>query len=245
MKRGLLIGGGVLIALVLVIVIVVVQSLDGIVKAALEHYGSQILGVEVKVASVSLSLREGRGTIREFRVANPEGYSSADAFTLGEITLGLDLESVQGSPLVIDEVTIRAPEVSYEIGADGKSNFDTISANVSRYGGGSGGTNAESDPQPMLIRKLVFEDGKIHARSMIGEERTLDVPLPALQMSDLGAPSGQQADAIGAQVLAQFTRQVVIAVGRSQVEDRLKKVLGDNVGEAASDAANKLLDRFR
>ena len=245
MKRGLLIGGGVLIALVLAIVIIVVQSLDRIVKGAREHYGSQILGVEVQVASVSLSLREGRGTIRELRIANPEGYSSANAFTLKEITLGLDLESVQGSPLVIDEVTIRAPEVSYEISADGKSNFDMISANASRYGGGSGDTAAESDAQPMLIRKLVFEDGKIHARSSIGKERTLEVPLPALHMSDLGAPSGQQADEIGAQVLTRFTGQVVIAIGRSQVEDRLKKVLGDDVGEAASDAANKLLDRFR
>ena len=53
------------------------SRLDSLVAGLIEQYGSQIVGTPVRVGSVAIDLRAGRGTIRGLRVANPEGYSGA------------------------------------------------------------------------------------------------------------------------------------------------------------------------
>ena len=52
------------------------RSLDALLVAAIEHYGSEALGTSVQVDTVSLELQSGKGTVRGLRVANPEGFSA-------------------------------------------------------------------------------------------------------------------------------------------------------------------------
>jgi len=87
------------------------------VKAAIERFGSDITGTKVTVGSVDISLKSGLGTIRGVRVDNPEGFSSDDAFELGEITVDLDVASLNRDPIVIEEIRILAPAVRGELDA--------------------------------------------------------------------------------------------------------------------------------
>src|SRR5690606_27466566 len=62
------------------------NSLDFVVKAAIEHYGPRALGVPVAVREVRISTADGRGTIRGLEVGNPPGYSAPRALRAGTIT---------------------------------------------------------------------------------------------------------------------------------------------------------------
>ena len=227
-----------------------VSSLDSIVKNGIERYGREMTGTSVHVDSVSISLRSGRGSIRGVRVANPPGYSPGDAFSLGEITLQIDVASLAGSPIAIDEVRIAAPAVKLEIDARGRSNMETIQSNVERYTGSEtpaagGDAPAAGDapeaeagaPTLFAVKKFIFEDGvvKTDARAIGGP--AIEVELPALRLSNLGGSAGAPADQIGREVTIAFGG----AAARTATTQGVKSIVDKHLGGDAKKAADSLL----
>jgi len=216
------------------------------VKSAIEQYGSEITGTRVRVGSVKITLTEGRGTIRGLRIGNPSGFSSNDAFSLGEITLDLDPGSITKNPVVIETLTIAAPQVRYEMTANAKSNVDAILANIKKYqGSGRGQPAAEEsggEPLKLKVQKFTFQDGKVDVdvTELAGAGKDTSVALPALTMKNLGGKSGAPPGDIGAEVTRKYSEKIVAAVAKQQLQSRAGKMLEDQ-GEAGS-AAKKLLD---
>jgi uncharacterized protein involved in outer membrane biogenesis len=145
-------------------VALLMSNLDGIVKTAIEKFGSQVAGVPVRVADVKISLSEGRGTIKGLTVANPAGFKTPTAFSLGEITLAIDTGSVTKDPVVIKEIIVAAPEVTYEVGTGG-SNVDAIKKNVEAATGGGKATPAKEpakdggDAKKLIIDLVQMKGG--------------------------------------------------------------------------------------
>lgn len=224
------------------------SNLDRLVAEAIERHGSQTLGVPVRVGSVSIDVREGRGSIRGLRVANPEGYSRGDALRLGEITVGIDARSVTSSPIVVPEVTLLAPEVEWEVNARGGSNIEKLleNAQAAGKGAGKGGKPAPEEsageagePVRLSIGRFRFEEGRVQAdlEAMGGD--TFEAKLPPVRMSNLsGTP-----DRIGEQVAREFLRTIVNAVARAQARRQGEKLIDEKLEGEAGEAAKKLLDR--
>ena len=63
----------------------VLSSLDGMVKTAIETYGSQATETTVLVDSVQIVLKDGSGAIRGLTVGNPQGFATPQAFSLGQV----------------------------------------------------------------------------------------------------------------------------------------------------------------
>lgn len=240
-----------ILAVVAVLVVVAIvgaalylrSNLDRLVKEAIERQGSAALGTSVRVGSVSISLREGRATVRGLRVANPEGYSRGDAFELGEAAVQIDAASVTKRPIVVPEVTIRAPEVEYEMAANGKSNIDVLLAHArsgSGKGGGgaqSGGTGGEARPVTLSIGRFTFEQGHVGADLEAVGSKTFETDLPPVRVSNLrGTP--QQ---ISQRVAEEFLRSVTRAVARGRAEKLIDEKVGGEAGEAAKSLLNKVL----
>ena len=254
MKRVLWLGGAAVVLAVGVAVWFTLTRLDALVAAAIEIYGSEITGAPVRVDSVSIQLSEGRGVIRNLRVGNPEGFSDADAFRLGEIELDIDTASITRQPLVIETLVVHAPEALYELDAHGRSNLDAILANVERYSGSEGGTGdvgssggdaAEPAGEETRIRvsRFVFEEGVVSANAAaLGHQEPLEAKLPPVRLNDVGGPSGATADELGQQILGALTRSAVRAVAQSQIEKSLTDKLGSEAGAAASKAPKKLFE---
>ena len=225
----------------------VVTNLDSIVEDAIEKYGSQTLGTRVRVGSVRISLADGKGTIRGLRVANPQGFSSGDAFRLGEITVQIDAGSVTGSPIVVPQVVILAPEVNFLMSATGGSNIDAILDNAkSGRGGGEaepvGGEEGGAAPR-IAIGSFVFEEGEISAdlEAVGGEEMTTD--LPPVRLKNIGGSRGATPDEISKRVATAFLGSVTKAVARSQAGALIEKKLGTGAaGEAAKQLLRGVLD---
>lgn len=239
MKRILIFGAVIALAIAGAATYYVASSLDSLIAQLIEHYGSEMTGVPVRVGSVELSLAEGRGSIRGLRVGNPAGYAAGDAFRLGEITVDLDTDSIGSTPIVLDELTVGAPEVNFETDALGKSNFDVIMANLEAYSGGGGDSAddaAASDDTRLAIRRFRFEKGSVTAdvSRLSPNTKPMQVRLPSLALDNLGGKRGATPAEIGKQVLMGFTASVARAVASSQaqrlIEDQLKGEAGKAVG---------------
>ena len=145
MKRALIIGIVLLLAVIVGIGVFLYNSIDSIVEAAIEKHGSRVLGTQVSVGSVDISLKSGRGTIRDIEVANPDGFSSGEMFTLREATVDINVKSLNRDPITIDEIRISAPDVRVEMNERGGSNVAAVKKAVEAYQSGSAPKDRKQD----------------------------------------------------------------------------------------------------
>jgi hypothetical protein len=228
---------------------VALRSLDSIVAGAIEKRGSELTGTAVRVESVEIVLSEGRARIVGLTVANPPGFSSAEAFRLGEIEARIDTGTLAGSPIVIEEIRIEAPRVSFEVDAEGQSNVEIIRRQAERSGkkrrdgepGGSdrgGSDRDDSDRGGILLvvdrLSIVGGEVEIDARAMGGKAETS--ALPSIELTGIGRrENGLTPSEIGQTLAVALARNVAMAVVASQVE----RYVGEQLGGPAGDAVRK------
>ncbi len=232
------------------------SNLDSILKAAIEKYGTEATQAQVAVNAVSLSPTSGEGAITGLTVANPAGFSTLRAFELGNITLKVDTSSLTKNPIVIRQVLIQAPKVTYERGNSG-GNLEKLQQNVSAYAGqgagsssGPGSTSSSSgssssspasaekkDEKKFIIEDLQMIDGQVTATASLLQGRQLSAKLPTIRLRDIGKDKGGATPAEISQrvigTLASESSKVAIA--------ELQKALPQlNLGGAAGGVQERL-----
>ncbi len=205
----------IIIVIVLVLILAVagaityvLTNLDSLVKAAIEKYGSEATKTAVRVSSVKITLKSGEGAVHGLVIANPPGFPSPSIMTLNNISARIAVDSITGTPIVIDNILISGPEVFYDMKEDGTSNVDILKKNLA-----SSGPPREEQPQKgakgkerrLRIRKLVFEKGKIHVHVAKVLEKPYVVDLPRLELTDIGKQNGATPDEIGRAVVSALT----------------------------------------
>ncbi len=246
MSRALKIGLGgvvVVIAVVVAVVVFVVSGLDGLIKSAVETYGSEATKAKVSLAEVEISA-EGTGAIRGLSVGNPAGFETPTAFELGGVSVKLDVTSVTGDTIVINEILIDKPAVTYEMG-DAGNNIDALKKNVEDYAGVSGGGQSSSggggddggEGPKLVIETLRITGGMVNVSHALLKGKSLSAPLPTIELNDIGKDSGGASPAeVIEQVFAAVSKNVGGAVGTLNLD----KVLGD-VGGTAKKAVEGVL----
>ncbi len=200
MKRWLLIGGSLgvgLIVLIIIVIVYVYSSLDSLIKAAVEKVGSKVTQVEVQLDEVEVSITSGQGTLRGLTVGNPEAFDTANAFRLGEISLNIDVGTITKDTVVIKEILILAPQVTYELGTGG-SNIDVIRRNVAAFMATQRtGSKDESKPKngddegrKLIIENLYVRDGKVRVSANMLKGKTLSASIPNIHLTDIGKKKG-------------------------------------------------------
>lgn len=241
-------------ALVVVLVVAVggglyyvYSNLDSIVKAAIESYGGDATQTKVSVKEVKLSLTSGEGTISGLIVGNPKGFSTPESLSLGSVSVKVDTGSVTKmasdpkAPVVIKEVAINAPSITYERGASA-GNLETIQQNVTRYAGVDQSKSAakpaaggKEEPK-FIIENLYVRDGKIAISHSALQGKTLSSGLPTIHLKDIGKDKGGASPAeIADKVLGAITQQAskVASVDLDKALGQLKGAVGQqlqNVG---------------
>jgi hypothetical protein len=246
MKRWLLIGGGLVGGLIVVIAIVlffVVSSLDSIIKAAVERYGSEVTQVEVRLDKAKVSITSGEGSLRGLTVGNPAGFKTDRAFSLGEISVALDVGTVTQNPIVIKEIVIAAPEVTYELRSGG-SNIDVIQRNVNAYAGtGKGKAKAKAAPKgddqegrKLIIQNLYVRKGKVNVSAAMLKGGKLSAALPDIHLKDIGKQKG---GADPSEVVEKLVRAISQNAGKAVGTLDLDKLVG-SATEAVADMKGQI-----
>jgi hypothetical protein len=218
MKRTILI----VIGGVAVVFFFVFSSLDPLIKEAVETYGSQIIQAEVKLDGVELDPGSGKGALKGLMVGNPRGFETPSAFKLGMVSLHVDIGTLTGDTVVIKEIIIDKPEVTYELGSGG-SNIDAIRKNVEAYmGGGAGGAGKKKDTwegPKLIIKHFYVRGGTVNVSATILAGKTLD---------SLKQVLGGTAEGAGA-AISKAAEGVSGAVGESagEIGKKLKGIFGN------------------
>jgi hypothetical protein len=263
-KKGLLIGGGVLVGIVVVVVIVVLLGLDDIVKVAVERAGSKVTKVEVTLDEADVSPTKGTAALRGLLVGNPPGFKTDSAFALGEISVSLDIGSITEDTILVHEVVVTKPQVTYELDEDGGSNIDVIRANVESHGekhaaagsdsggsGGSGGASddaaSEEDERKVIIENLYIRGGMVRVSAALLGGDTMDADLPDIHIADIGKDTGGATpDEVTAIVMEALTGEIVGFVGNLDLSGVLEGIedlpaaLEDLAGGQIEDAIKEL-----
>jgi hypothetical protein len=247
---------GALLVLLLTIgfsVYYLLSNLDGIVKTAIETYGSEATQTPVRVANVKIVLQDGSGAIEGLTVNNPQGFAEVKAFSLGKVATQIDLKSLSEDVPVIEHVTIKAPEIFFELNQSGKNNLAALMDNLKATSSGSPADKGSSGSEPkLIIRKLLFSDGNIHAK-VVPLNKDYELKLPNIQMNNIGGKSGATPKQIADQILKVLTDRALAAVKKqgidqykAQLEGEVKKRIDaekEKIGGQAQEALKGLLDK--
>lgn len=198
------------------------HNLDAIVKMAIEKYGSQAIQTPVRVDKVRIRLQEGSASISGLTIANPAGFSMPHAFALGDISVGIDINSLTGDVIVIREIGIGAPQVFFEINADKKANLDVLSKNL--------GTGKEppveekpgAEPK-LIISKASLSGAELQALVVPLDNKEYRLKLPTITMANLGAPKGAPPAVIAKQMLDQLLDRVKEEIKKQGIGAELRE----------------------
>lgn len=191
------------------------SNLDAFVKAEIEKYGSQATGTKVSVSGVSISTTSGEGSLSNLIVANPAGYSSSDAFELGSISVIIDTKSIlSDGPIVIHEVDVKAPQITFEMLNTGDNNLQAIERNAKNYSAPAANTDNTPDTGKKKERKIIISDLLIHdgQLKMSFRGKTYSAPLPPIHLTNIGKDTGGASP-------AQITKQVIASVSQVSLQN--------------------------
>ena len=222
------------------------SNLDSLVKSAIETYGSEATQTSVRVDNVKIILQDGSGAIHGLTVGNPKGFAAPHAFSLGEIATQIDLKSLSGDVPVIEQITIRAPEVFFEINEKGQNNLDKLKSNLQSgaptSSSSSSAKSGGSEPK-LIIRKLIFSSGNIHAR-VVPLDKNYELKLPDIQMNDLGGKTGATPSQIASQGLKVLTDRALAEITKKGI-DQYKAQLEGEVNKRLETEKVKVGDKLK
>jgi hypothetical protein len=221
MKRIIAVGAVALLVALGAGIYLLLTSLDSIVKRAIETYGTEIIQADVRLDRAEIHPREGKGALHGLRVGNPEGFQTEHALDVGRIELALDLQSVTANPIVIREIRIDRPSVTYEIRPDG-SNLAAIQRNAGAYARAEKPATPEPSAAPggeeagrtLVIEHVYIRGGEIQVSAVGLQGRTVRTPLPAIHLTDIGKNEGGATPAeVVQRILGAISRSTGSAVG--------------------------------
>lgn len=194
MKR-FLVGGAILVVLLIGVgSYLLFNNLEFIIKTAVEKVGSNVAQVEVRLDEVAIELGEGKVEFSGLFVGNPKGFEADSVFELGSIRIQVDRASLNTDVIVIKELAIINPIVTYEIGSKG-SNVQALQRNVQSSGKDDGGTQAEesaseSGGKKFVIERLLVDGGQINLSSTLLKGKSMTANLATIELRDVGKKGG-------------------------------------------------------
>lgn len=202
--------------------------LDNVVKVAIEKFGSEAMQTTVRVDKVRVAPTEGAASIYGLTIANPENFSAPHVFSLGEISTRIDFKNSNTDKIVIDEITILAPQIFYEMNQTHKTNLSGLQKNVSVSDAVSSspetsGTSSKRSGPKLMIRKIKFAEGNI--KMMLAPlNKEYSLTLPAIQMVDLGGPHGVHGPEIVRQIMETLLDRAYTEIKGNSTDIEIEKI---------------------
>ncbi len=194
------------------------------IKAAVENVGPRMTQTRVALADAEMDILRGTGSLHGLEIGNPDGFETRTAVQLGSISFAVD--SVRSNPILIREIIIDRPTVTYEHDFGGPSNIEVIRENIKAFatargsaassasgGAGSAADSATDSDDTGQERKVIIEDLHIVGSNLsisakgFGGNAVIQT-LPEIHLTDIGKDRGGVTPAAAAQeIMAALTSQ--------------------------------------
>ena len=225
--------------LIIVIVVALGFSLNSIIKGGVETFGPRALGADVKLQDVDISLFDGKGKLNKLFIGNPQGFKTESAFQLAEVRLSLDVKSVFSDIIVIDEIFIDGPDITYEKGMKG-DNIKALLKNIESFSGSEakgGSKEAAKSETKIQINNFIVKNGKINMSMSALKGQKLSVALPDIHMKDIG--KGKDGTSVAnalKEIFAALNKNIITASAGSlkDISGTIEKTVESTVGESVN-----------
>ncbi len=223
-------------------------SLNEFIKSQIETVGLQVTEQKVTVDKVDIQLSKGAGSIYGLNLPNPEQYKAKNAFSLGEITLDINLESLTQEPIIIDAIVIKQPKAVAEITASGGANIKDLLDSIKRHLPKSSGGSETEQPTSQAAEPKISVSQIILA----GTELSLDLTalgnknhqltLPDIKLANIGGKGGLPASQLGT-VIAKEALSAIWQQAKDAQKQKLKKLAKDKLKEKAKKKLSELFNK--
>ncbi|WP_419787545.1 hypothetical protein [Pseudodesulfovibrio sp.] len=254
MKKYVVIGGGVIVVVAIVMIILAVKNLGTIIKTATETYGPKITKTDVKLGSADISILSGSGTLKDFMLGNPKGFTMPEALSCGTIRVKVDTSSLTSDTIVIKEIYVDGPVVSYEQKGS-TDNFQTILNNIKKTVASDekatkSSSKEEAKTETGAEKKIIIEDfvvknGKINlGGSLLSAfgDKGMGIDLPDIHLTDIGKDKQTSPAEAFSIILKEMTGDVGGAV--TDMGKQLKEQMGKAVDGVTNKAGSALKGLF-
>lgn len=218
-------------------------SLSSIVSSLVHKYGSQITGTDVNLNGFKLSLTNGSGSISNLTVGNPKGYSAPNLINLGDVSVKVNLKSLTTNTIIIDEIKVEKPVITYEMMSLTQNNIKQILDNIKKNTASAEKAEkvAESSDTPkaakssstgkkVIIKLVSINSGEVQALSNVGgQKNSVNAKFPPINITGIGeAKNGQSIAASIAQILTKILNTAAQSVVDNQLGN-LENVAKENL----------------
>jgi len=168
------------------------NMLGSLVNGMLERFDSSVLGVDVKLGSVSNDPATGRVEVDGFTVFNPKGWNSAYLLHADRIVVDVEMEKLLhsfGKELELKEVVLDGVDAIYEKGVH-TSNLNDLLRTVEFYNSAESEQAKASDVKPVLHMVLAQNIGAKLATTLTSDHHGLCVEVGDVKYDDFGKEMG-------------------------------------------------------
>lgn len=222
------------------------DQLNALIKEQIEIQGKKFTEQTVAVEKVEMKILQGAGTINGIVVNNPQGYSTTPLFSLNEITLDINLESLpkvkEGGPVVLDAIVINSPEALVEFGKNGSSNIqdvlDAVNRNIPKSSPDKAETSTTNTADPRItVKKLVLAGVTLRVDlTELGNTKHKKI-LPDINLADIGGKEGIPASEFGGELI----KRSLSAIWKSAKKDQ-EKIIKEQLKEKAKEKLKEKID---
>jgi uncharacterized protein involved in outer membrane biogenesis len=230
MKR-VAIGLAVFIAILIVGALVLHSSLGAIITQAVKTAGPKIIQAKVNLDETVIDATTGKGSMHGLLIGNPEGFKTKSAFKIDKVEITLDTDSITSDIVVIKEINIQAPEITYELGGNG-SNIDAIQRNVAAFVKKYAGTSESKEKSApkksrtrMVIDHVYVKGAKLNVSATLLGGKSMTITLSDIHLQDIGKKENGATS-------GEVVETIIDAVNKA-VHKAINPLHLENIGDAA------------
>jgi uncharacterized protein involved in outer membrane biogenesis len=217
------------------------SNLGSIIVAVVEEAGSEVTKVDVDLDKADIEFSSGKGSLSGLSVGNPPGFKTKKAFELNKISLAINTASLNEDIIVVKEVVIDRPHVTYEFGDKG-SNIDQIQKNVEQSTGATQKSSKtaekeDTDDKKVIIENLYIRNGKIDISGGLLGDKKMGAALPTIHLTNIGKEGGKATGATPAEVAKKVIDAITKQASKAVVNlGDLKNLIGGTFGNVEKGA---------
>ncbi|MCO4800253.1 MAG: hypothetical protein KC484_13645 [Colwelliaceae bacterium] len=224
-------------------------SLNEFIKQQIETIGTELTEQKVEVKVVDIKLMDGAGSILGLSLENPKEYKYPHAFSLGEITLDINVESLANDPIVIDAIVIKDPKAFVQFTKSGNSNIkdllDTINRNIPDTGtdkpSEKGSDDSKSEPNISVTKLVLVGTALTVDLSELGNKEH-SAKLTDINLNNIGGEKGLPASKLGSVIVKEALSAIWNETKKTQ-KKQLKKQASDKLKEKAKKKLSEFFNK--
>jgi hypothetical protein len=186
---------------------------DSVITRAINRAGYKVVNVDTRVEDTDLCIRKGILTLNGIELKNPEGFKSPRMIYVERLSLVISPQSLFREKILVKKVEIRGADLTYEAGGFGQSNLSVFVEDLKKQMNRRRLNNGESGRSKKLVTidHLYVDGGRVTLSAVFSKGKGIILPLPAIDIHDIGKDRKMGISEAVAEVLKKLGRAALAA----------------------------------